>query len=358
MVLGLTLQQTAGVTFGGEDSAIDGKWTDTEPGELVLAPVPMLQPALGGGLVMVGMQFHPHDSGSPANITGAAAGYTSTESYLIAVAHDHHLDGDLWRLQGAAGYAKFNLNFNGIGAEAGDPGQSLSYSVEGTFLEPRLLRKFSNGWSGGFSAQFLDAKVNFEDFESGDPILDTITSEELSLTSIGVGLITERDTRDYRFAPSTGKYFQATTSLFPSALSNDLDYRIYAGAYSQYWQVRSSTVLAVNVSTAYADGEVPFYRLSKLNIRGVSGDTYWDRFLLQGQAEVRQWVNGNWGAAVFAGYGGVSSSFKNLDGDKMILAGGAGIRYLVSSAQRIAVRLDIAKGQDDIMMYISVGEAF
>jgi outer membrane protein assembly factor BamA len=356
VVVGLYLLATATAAFGEETAvAQDSAETGADEGAFVWAPVPLLQPALGGGAVLVGMYFYPHEAGMPANITGAAAGYTSTDSYIVAAGHDHHFDGNRWRFQGAAGYAKFNLNFSGVG---GGASQSLSYSIEGTFVEPELWRKFSHGWSVGLGAQFLDAEVSFDDGEPGDPILDQIIDEALDLKSVGVGLKVQKDTRDNRFAPYTGQYFQASGMLFPDGLANDLDYRIYKGFYSQYWRVRDTTVLAANASTGYADGQVPFYRLSKLNIRGVSGDTYWDKFLLQGQAEVRQHIHGNWSAAMFAGYGGVGPSLKDLDRDDMIFAGGAGIRYMVAPEQRVALRLDVAKGQDQTMVYISVGEAF
>jgi hypothetical protein len=42
----------------------------------------------------------------------------------------------------------------------------------------------------------------------------------------------------------------------------------------------------------------------------------------------------------------------------MIFAGGAGIRYMVAPKERVALRLDIARGQDQTMVYISVGEVF
>ena len=359
VILGFYLLMTAGASFGEDaDAAKDGAETDTGEGAFVWAPIPLLQPALGGGAVLIGLYFYPHEAGKPANITGAAAGYTSTNSYLIAAGHDHHFDGDRWRFQGVAGYAEFNLNFNGIGAEAGKPGRSLSYSIKGTFVEPRLWRTFSYGWSAGLAAQFLDAEISFDDGEPGDPIFDQVRNEALDLKSIGVGVMAQKDTRDNRFAPYTGQYFQGSGMLFPSSLTNDLDYRIYKAFYNHYWTVRDGTVLAANLTTGYADGQVPFYRLSKLNFRGVSGDTYWDKFLLQGQAEVRQQIHGNWSAALFAGYGGVSSSLKNLGQDDMIFAGGAGIRYMVAPKQRVALRLDVAKGQDETMVYVSVGEAF
>ena len=355
VAIGLCLLTTAGEAASEEAAAVPG---GAEQGAFVWAPIPMLQPALGGGAVLVGMYFYPHEAGQPANITGAAAGYTSTDSYLIAAGHDHHFEGGRWRFQGMAGYAKFNLNFNGIGAEAGKPGRSLAYSIEGTFVEPKLWRKFAHGWSAGLSAQFLDAQISFDDGKPGDPLFDEVNNEGLDLKSYGVGVLAQKDTRDNRFAPYSGQYFQASSMLFPSSLSNDLDYRIYKGFYNQYWRVRDTTVLAANVSTGYADGKAPFYRLSKLNIRGVSGDTYWDNFLLQGQAEVRQQIHGNWSAALFAGYGGVSSSLKDLGKDNMIFASGAGIRYMVAPKQRVALRLDVAKGQDETMVYVSVGEAF
>ena len=91
------LMTSAGTATSKEATAQDS--TDVEQGEFVLAPVPMLQPALGGGVVLVGMYFHPHDADRPANISGVAAGYTSTDSYLIGAAHDHHFKGDRWRLQ-------------------------------------------------------------------------------------------------------------------------------------------------------------------------------------------------------------------------------------------------------------------
>lgn len=377
VVFGLCLLTTAsraiGAALGGTEATVElidtagaavGKKASAEdagavlPGEFVLAPIPTLQPALGGGVVLVGMYFHPHQADKPANITGAAAGYTSTDSYLIGAAHDHHFKGGRWRFQGAAGYAKFNLNFNGIGADPGDSGRSLSYSVEGAFVEPQLLYKFSRGWSAGLSGQLLDADISFENTEQDDPILEPITREELNLTSVGVGWLAQKDTRDNRFAPYTGQYLQVNSTLFPGGFSNDLDFRIYNGFYNQYWRVRDKTVLAANVSTTYADGDVPFYRLSKLNFRGVSGDTYWNKFLLQGQAELRQQIHGKWSGAVFAGYGGVSRSLNTLDSDDMIFAGGAGVRYMVSPEQRVALRLDIAQGQDGTMVYISIGEAF
>ena len=306
----------------------------------------------------MGLYFYPHEEDVPANITGVAAGYTSTESYIFAAGHDHHFTGDRWRFQGLIGHAKFNLNFNGIGADAGKPGRSIGYSIEGSFVEPRLWRKFGRGWSAGLAAQFLDAKVNFDRSDPDDPIFEGVGDEGLDLRSYGVGWMAQKDTRDNRFAPYSGQYLQASMMFFPDSFSNDLDYRIYKGAYHQYWSVRDTTVLAANIGTAYADGDVPFYRLSKLAIRSVSGDTYWDQFLIQAQGEVRQRLRGNWSAALFAGYGGVSPSLNDLDEDKMIFAGGAGIRYMIATEQRVALRLDVAKGQDETMVYISVGEAF
>lgn len=351
----LTLTATGAENTTGSEVDPD---TAGEKGTIVWAPIPMLQPALGGGLIMLGTYFHPSKPGETASISGVAAGYTSTDSYVLVGGHDHHYEGGRWRLRGMGGTAKFNLNFNGIGAEAGDPGRSLSYSIEGSFIDAALFRKFSRGWSAGLKAQLLDSEVNFDDGEPGDPILDGVVSEALDLTSYGVGVIAQKDTRDNRFAPHTGQRLELSGTLFPSNLGNDLDYRIYSAFYSHYIPIRDDTVLAANVSTGYADGEVPFYRLSKLNIRGVSGDTYWDKFLLQAQAEVRHTLAGNWGMAIFAGYGGVSPSLGDLDSDKMIFAAGAGIRYTVSREQRVALRLDVAEGQDGTMVYISVGEAF
>lgn len=360
VALALVVQSATAQEADPVDAAADQSADQPAPekGSFVWAPIPVLEPALGGGVVLVGMYFYPHAEDEPANITAVAAGYTSTDSYLVGAAHDHHFKGNRWRFQGAIGYAEFNLNWYGIGSEGGEQGRSFQYSIKGSFAEPRLFRKFSKGWSIGADVQFLDLEVDFDDGEPGDPILDAVTEAMLDLKSVGVGLLGQKDTRDNRFTPYEGRYAQLSGKVFPSALDNDLDYRIYKGFYNQYWPVREKTVLAANVSSQYADGQVPFYRLSKLTIRGVSADRYWDKFLVQGQAEVRHQVHGRWSAAAFAGYGGVASSLKNLKEDDMILAGGAGIRYMVDQKERVGLRLDVAKGQDQTMVYIGVGEFF
>ncbi len=355
----LHLLTNAGAVFSDEAvTASDAADTDSGKGNFVWAPIPLLEEALGGGVVMVGMYFYPPEEYAPPSITGVAAGYTSTDSYMLGAGHDHHFAGNRWRLESGVGYAKFNLGFHGIGAEPGDLGRSLNYSIEGAFAQSTLWRKFPRGWAVGVGAEYLDADVSFQDSVPEDPISEKIPSGQLNLTSLGAGLFAEKDTRDNRFSPSTGRFFNTSAVTFPGGLDNDVDYHLYKAAYSQYWPVRDTTVLAANVSTGYADGNAPFYRLSKLSIRGVSAQAYWDNFLLQGQVEARQEIWGNWSAALFAGYGGVSSSLKKLDNDNMIFAGGTGVRYQVAQKEKVAVRLDVAWGQDGAMVYISVGEAF
>jgi len=64
------------------------------------------------------------------------------------------------------------------------------------------------------------------------------------------------------------------------------------------------------------------------------------------------------GAVVFGGFGQVAAKAADISSADLLLAGGAGLRYQLTSKYPMHMRLDDAWGRDGGLLYFSVGEAF
>jgi outer membrane translocation and assembly module TamA len=92
------------------------------------------------------------------------------------------------------------------------------------------------------------------------------------------------------------------------------------------------------------------------DLRGYEAGRYRDHALIAAQGELRWQFAQRWGAVAFAGTGGVGPDFSAID--KMLPAGGVGLRFLASVAYRVNARLDYAVGKDGGSVYFSIGESF
>ena len=96
-------------------------------------------------------------------------------------------------------------------------------------------------------------------------------------------------------------------------------------------------------------------------MRGYYLGRFRDRNLLAGQIEYRMLPFSfakRWGATVFAGTGLVYNSLPTSRGDHLLLAGGAGLRFLLFRKKDVWIRLDLAFTKEGQGVYIYIGEAF
>jgi hypothetical protein len=77
-----------------------------------------------------------------------------------------------------------------------------------------------------------------------------------------------------------------------------------------------------------------------------------------GQLELRYHSSGRFGAAAFGGFGQVAPSPGDIFNAEMLLAGGLGARYQLTSKFPMHLRLDYSWGRDGGLLYFGVGEAF
>jgi len=84
--------------------------------------------------------------------------------------------------------------------------------------------------------------------------------------------------------------------------------------------------------------------------------SYRDRFVVAGQAEYRHRFTKRLGAVVFGGVGSVAPEFGGWE--ETLGSIGAGFRFVLAPKNNIILRVDVARGRDETIYYVNVGEAF
>lgn len=328
-----------------------------KPRNLLIVPIPMSSPTFGTGLILGGAYFYPQTEAQkeaqPASFTGAAAGYTSNDSWFAGVMQQNYWNEDRWRFTGAAGYLNLKLELRpsetGEGAD-----KPVDWLVDGGFFQARLSRKLRGNWYLGVTARYLDITQAL-DLNAEDEEFNLLS--EISAT--GVGLNLEFDSRDMPYNPYSGRHFELKAMTSAQSGAEEESYQSYHARIRSYHPLGDSLVLAWDVNGCWRSGRIPLWDTCRLGLRGFSATDYLSRQSAYAQAEVRWRVYKRWGVVAFAGGGWVDDAFGNRGEDETIPSYGAGIRFMVLESQRINLRVDYArsdKGND--AWYLSVTEAF
>ncbi len=127
-------------------------------GDLVIVPIPISNPTLDTGLVVVGAYFYPQTetqkNQQPASVTGAGGLYTSNDSKLFLVAHQSYWDEDSWRLGGAIAHADLKLTIL-LPISAGNRDR-VDWDIEGDIALAKLSHKVFGNWYAAVSGRWMD----------------------------------------------------------------------------------------------------------------------------------------------------------------------------------------------------------
>ena len=178
-------------------------------------------------------------------------------------------------------------------------------------------------------------------------------------------LVDIRDTRNFILGPTTGVFRQFTLGATQS--------RDHAPDHRQRSSVRVAAdlrryasvgrgVLALRVGGEAMAGNASFDLLpaagSDTLLRGYARGRVRDRMVGAAEAEYR---SGTWHRLGFATFGGLgaSGSMGRREGSTQLLPTvGAGLRYHLQPAERLALRIDYARGRHGGGLYVALGEAF
>ncbi len=331
----------------------------------LIVPIPQSNPTIGSGVILTAIYFHRQSEedaelGLPVSSTQGALLYASSDSYGGVVQHQGFYAKDRWRVEVLAGATDLKLDFFGVGDALGLKNQSVRWNLKGAIFQPKLFRRLMGNWFAGAEARLLATEnefiVNFDFLGTGQR--EEIPLGEFDQTSMGLGPLLRRDTRDNRFNAYRGSYFEFEGLFNDTAIGSDTTYQAYMVRYRAYHALRENLIVAADGRARFTGGKIPFYDFSRLELRGFSATRYMDNHVLQFQSEIRWRFYKRLGLVGFFGGGTVAPELDEFDNGTFVWSGGGGLRFMLTEKSRINLRLDYGRTRDDGAFHLFVGEAF
>lgn len=328
----------------------------------LVVPIPMSNPTIGSGGALAGAMLFKTDEKSKPSMIGAAGFYTSNGSWGGGAMADIIFDEDRYEAKLSGGYANVSYDFYGIGSTAGRENVHVSLTQSGDLFQGGFAARVAPGFYLGVQARYMNIKTKFNLPDIAGDLLDNggpISKIKNDIYTFG--LTATYDSRDKSYAPGRGQLVKGEINFgLHDFVTRDGFLRTTA-SYSRYDTLDPNVVLASHASLCMVSGQVPIFDLcmfgSGNDLRGYAVGRYQDKAMFAAQEEVR--VHAFWriGFVAFAGIGSVAPSVGKFQ--DMLVAGGAGMRVLVSKDYGVNVGLDGAINKDgEKSFYIQVGEAF
>jgi len=329
--------------------------------DLVLAPIPQTDPTLGAGLTVVGALLYQPEGGHRPWTTGAAAMYTDSRSWGVALMQKAYALDERLRITAAAGYGEFHIDFYGVGADAASRGRSVTLDqTAAVFLGQALYQARPE--------VFIGPRVQVLKLRSGveTPVIPPLDIDPADLDTdsinISLGLAVEYDTRDSEYGPRSGVYATAQWMRSSPAWGADFSYGKSQASINLYRAVGDDAVVAARIYGCDAGAGAPFFDLclygSHNDLRGYASGQYRDQAMATAQIEYRRRLFWRIGGVAFAGVGGVAPAHGRWDEGAFLPALGVGARFEVSREYRLNLSLDAAVGDGSSGVYLYLGEAF
>jgi hypothetical protein len=346
-----------------DDGAFDAsEWLLDRKGFLPV-PIVITEPAIGYGggaaLLWFGESIREHSAGrerlSPPNIYGAALAATENGTQVAGAFGMVTFGDEHWRWRGGLGHPDINIDFYGAGGELDTGDFKIGYNVKGWLSTQQLMRRLgeSENFIGGRWIYFdLNAR-----FDAAQPPA-ALPSNGRDVRSSGLGAFFEHDSRDNFFTASRGWKGYVEAMAYTPDIGSDREYQTYRAHAFGYLPVGERFVFGGRFDARAARGDVPFYQLPFIDLRGIPIARYQDESVAIVETELRWNVNHRWALVAFAGSGRTWGTSTSFDEGEDASAWGGGFRRLVARRLGIYMGIDVAQGPEDTAFYIQAGSAW
>jgi hypothetical protein len=182
---------------------------------------------------------------------------------------------------------------------------------------------------------------------------------------IGPTAFVEYDTRDRRNAATDGVFLRGRFSLFDEGAGSDYSYRWYeadARFFTGIERLGRRWTCAYRLWLSGRDGAPPFWGMPELGgsavLRGEPEGRARGRWLVAYQEELRVPLWWRLTGAFFVDVGDVGYTVNDFAFDKVMMTGGAGLRFDLIKGGEARVRFDYGRGKDSQGFYLVFSEAF
>lgn len=357
-----------------EDGQFDvSAWLATAKGFFPI-PIIITEPAVGygGGLVLMFLHDSIEDRAQqvkernpdgtpkrlpPPSISGVAAFATENGTWGGALFHMGIWKEDTVRYLGTIAYANVNYDYYGTTDSPLPPGvESVPVEIASPYLLQELTfrMKDSDFFIGG---SYRHSTANVDIDVSGTPLPPELFND--TIRQGGASAILEYDTRDNLFTPNHGINPRLEWIHYDEWLGGDNQFELVEWNNRGWIMLRDNLVLGLRLDGEFSGGDIPFYMLPDISMRGIPANRYQGDYTLTAETEIRWDVTRRWSGVGFVGAGWTAnnslSDFKNSDTHP---AYGFGFRYLFSSVFQLRAGLDFAFSEDTQAFYITSGNAW
>jgi hypothetical protein len=345
-----------------EDGRFDvSEWLLDRKGVL---PVPILitDPALGLGGGVMGLFFREsmREVGEKAKASGRmnppdiyAAGAFGTDNGTKGAALGGMVTSESGRYRWRGAVVRPSVNLEYFGAGGNLPGQQFNLDGWVSVQHAMVRLGESDTWLVG-RWNYFDLKNRFDPGVPGG----VVNSLEVTRTASGLGASLETDTRDTIFTASRGYKAALDLTFYDPAIGSDQRFQTYRAYGFGYWPLGRSLFLGLRADGRSAAGDVPFYLLPYIDMRGVPLLRLQDKHTALVETELRWNVDPRWAAIFFLGGGrawGTDTDFADGTGT---FSKGVGFRYQLARRLGLWAGVDWAWSTQDHGWYLQVGSAW
>jgi hypothetical protein len=368
-------EEAVDTTTDGDEKGGDEKAGEKKKGPSFIAfPIFITEPAIGYGLGGALGHFHKKKHGAdssagsmapaltensaartgkgqkvPPTVSGIAAAYTDKGTWGVAFAHSASWSKDRIRYKGVVGYANVVSTFY-----FGD--QPFDFTLDtGLFYQDIKFRIKSSDFFVGAKLVYLNPDILF-DLDLGDL---PIEPQEKRINDFGLAVQADYDGRDNTMTPNRGQFVELVAWKHLEALGGETDYwnaSFQVQSFSEMMKKR--LVLGFHLALNSAGGDPPLWGYPWVTMRGIPALRYQNESTAVVETELRWDIFGRWAAVGFIGVAATRGDVPQYQDESGLVAGGIGGRFLFRPQDDLWVGIDVAKGPEDYILYVQVGQAW
>ncbi|MCX2980252.1 glyceraldehyde-3-phosphate dehydrogenase [Halieaceae bacterium IMCC14734] len=329
-------------------------------------PVVITEPAVGEGLGLAAVYFHDADPAwdgervgedgrlHPLSTSAVVAAATNNDSKIVGGGHFGHYKRDTLRYEGMVGAADINLKFYGLGDGAENSG-GFGFNAKALFVSQQLaFRLGRSNWFVGGELQYTDMETKFKT-GIDIPGLDTF---DFDSTNVALGVLAFYDSLSNPYTPHSGVLSDVSYKRYDESLGGDFDYNLLDLKNQVHFTPWQSLAVGLRLDASFLSGDAPFWALPFISMRGIPALRYQGENVVTAEVQGAWSLHPRWQLLGFAGAGQATQDRDNLGDAETHVSYGAGFRYLAVRQLGLNMGLDVAKGPEETVWYVSFGTKF
>jgi hypothetical protein len=328
-------------------------------------PVPyfITEPALGGfgfALIPVFIKKRPPYIDSikgqrvvtpiAPDITGGAGLYTVNGSWFTGLFRSGTFVKSRIKYIAGGGFGSINMNYYRTIPNKGEKEFAFNIKAYAASLQATKRIGYSH-WYAGLKYFLAGTDVKYK----GSDTATFVKPIEYSSIVSQLGAIIELDNRDNIFTPDKGMKLHVDAIRSDNIFGSDYDYwRMNYYTY-MYKPLTKKLIGGLRIDGQQTFGDVPFWLLPYIDMRGVAANRYQGNADILSEAEFRWDFYRRWSIMLFSGAGKAFDDWSDFGSSKWVISYGTGFRYLIARKFGLRMGIDIAKGPDQWAYYIVFG---